>query len=132
MRLTVSRKTDLALQALRHLASSGDSLVSGAQLCSELGIGGAQLSQVLKPLVAQGWVSSRPGPDGGYQLVVRKLSVAQVVEAIEGPIVDGVCVLQGGDCGGDRPCALHQTWATARAALVTSLSRQSALVVRAR
>jgi DNA-binding IscR family transcriptional regulator len=45
------------------------------------------LSQVMNPLVRQGWVTSDPGPADGYSLAVDlgSVSVLAVIEAIEGP-----------------------------------------------
>ena len=57
------------------------------------------VSQVLHPLVRQGWVRSDPGPAGGYSLAVdlTSVSVLAVIEAVEGPTDSGRCVLA------DRP-----------------------------
>jgi len=127
MRLVVSRKTELALEALQLLDAAKGEVVPGSELSEALDASAASLSQVLRPLINEGWVASRPGPDGGYLLSTKRLSVLQVLEAIEGPIVDGVCVLDGGDCSDQAPCVMHDVWAATRADLAKALGKRSAL-----
>lgn len=129
MRLVVSKRSDIALRALKILAGARGAVVSGAVLTAGLGSGSAQLSQVMSPLVARGWVTSRTGPDGGYALSpeLERLSMLEVVEAVEGPVRGVDCVLSGRTCGADDPCAFHETWAAARESLRDSLARVSAI-----
>ena len=56
----------------------------------------AFLPQVVGHLVRAGWVRSDPGPSGGYSLSVDlgTLTVLQVVEAVDGEIDDGRCVVE--------------------------------------
>lgn len=127
MRLTLSRRSELALRAVISLARGG--VVSGAGLSEELSTSPTYLAGVLSPLIEQGWLSSRPGRNGGYELTGegRALSVLDVVEAIEGPIDDGHCVLAGGPCPGDDQCALHPAWEQVRAAMTSTLAAVPAI-----
>lgn len=129
MRLVVSKRSEIALRALKVLSRHAGQTVPGAVLSRESGAGQAQLSQVLSPLVGAGWVVSRTGPDGGYALApkLRRLSVLEVVETLEGPLESGECLIAGRRCGSDDPCAFHDTWVTARASLAKSLARSSAI-----
>src|SRR5688500_15833892 len=111
MRLEVTRKADLATRALLELAALGRRSKS-SELAERLGTTPGFLSQVLSPLVAQGWVRSDPGPSGGYRLAVAadEVSVLDVIEAVEGPTDTGRCVLEDRPCGGAGLCALHVPW----------------------
>ena len=128
MRLSVSRKTDVALLALKELAGHGRSM-AGRDLARATHVSAAHLSQCLAPLIEAGWVVSRPGPDGGYALAyrLRRLSVLQVVETMEGPIDQGGCVVRQRQCDASNPCALHDVWAQARSAMAARLARVSAI-----
>lgn len=128
MRLSVSKKSDVALQALRIL-SQARGVHSGQSLADVLDVSLVYLSQSLNPLVKGGWLISRVGPDGGYALKpsLKKLSVMQVVEAIEGPIEGDSCVVSGRNCGVDSPCTMHVTWASARSLLRKTLANTSAI-----
>jgi len=51
----------------------------------------------------------------------------ELIEAVEGPIEDGRCVLRGAPCPATEQCALHEAWSGARAALVEVLLRTQAV-----
>jgi Rrf2 family iron-sulfur cluster assembly transcriptional regulator len=123
MRLTVSKRSDLAIRAVRYLDTHAGR-VSGSEIAEAVGTSVPFLSQVLTPLVAEHWIDSRTGPTGGYALMDagRDMSLLELVEAIEGPVIDGHCVLEGSDCDGTDPCALHTMWSGARSALMASLA----------
>jgi Rrf2 family protein len=122
MRLEVTRKTDLALRALRALATSG-SLHKGVELADTLGTTAAFLSQVITPLSRAGWVRSMPGPRGGYEATesASDVSVLELIEAVEGPVPADRCVLRPQPCPAALPCALHDAWMPARDALMDRL-----------
>lgn len=125
MRLEVTRKSDLAVRALRALADGGR--MKGPALAESIGSTAGFVAQVLNPLVRAGWVRSDPGPTGGYVLTTRldTVSVLAVVEAIEGPTDSGRCVLADRPCNELGACALHGAWMRARAKLIEELDATS-------
>jgi Rrf2 family protein len=125
MRLEVTRRAELAVRALVHLATASDR-VKGGVLAERLGTTAGFLPQVLSPLVARSWVRSDPGPTGGYTLTadLTRLSVLDVVEAVEGPTDTGRCVVEGRACEARDPCALHDAWSRARASMLDELRAQ--------
>ena len=136
MRLTVTRKSDLAIRALRTLAGGPD-WMPGDDLAAAIGTTRGFLAQVMKPLVRARWVQSTPGPQGGYRLRTPSgaVTVLAVIEAIEGPLEATTCVLEPDrDCattqpGASRPCALHDPWLAARSALLAELGRRPVISV---
>jgi len=122
MRLTVSKRSDLAIRAVRYL-DAHPGRIPGSEIAESVGTSVPFLSQVLTPLVAEHWIDSRTGPTGGYSLMDsgRAMTLLELVEAIEGPIIDGRCVLEDTECDGVDICALHTMWAAARSALMTAL-----------
>ncbi len=126
MRLELTKKTDLALRALGHLAEDG-ARRSGAALAEEIGATRQFLPQVMAPLVQAGWVDSIPGPGGGYHLMqsLEEMSVLDIIEAIEGETDHGRCVLTGVKCPPEHVCVLHSAWKRARAALLDELAATS-------
>lgn len=121
MRLELTRKTDLALRVLRAL--SGQGRVSRKDLADQAGTSPQFLAQVMGPLVKHGLVESKPGTAGGYALRVDPctISVLGLIELMEGPVINGRCVLQGGLCPADGNCSLHDAWSRAREALMEEL-----------
>lgn len=104
-----------------------DGRVKGPALADAVGSTSGFVSQVLNPLVRQGWVRSDPGPSGGYTLEVGldEVSVLAVIEAIEGPTASGRCVLADRPCDQTGTCALHVPWMRARALLLSELAATS-------
>lgn len=54
----------------------------------------------------------------------RDLSLLDVIEAVEGPTADGVCVMNAGPCPAPG-CAIHEAWMAARADLLARLEHLS-------
>ncbi|MCP4307540.1 MAG: Rrf2 family transcriptional regulator [bacterium] len=125
MRLELARKTDLAIRAMRALGAAGDR-IPGHQLAEIIGATAPFVSQVVHPLVQRGWLDSKPGPSGGYGLAVdpQTITILDVIELIEGPIDNGVCVLVGGPCGEDR-CSVHEAWTDGRTELRAAFAKVS-------
>lgn len=98
--------------------------MKGSQLAEVLEATPGFMAQVLNPLVKVGWVSSEPGPSGGYRLVagIARVSVLDVVEAIDGPTDDGRCVVADRSCSEATHCALHHAWTRARHVLTATLA----------
>lgn len=124
MRLEITRRADLATRGLVALAAAGRRM-KAAELAEVLGTTPGFVPQILHPLVAEGWVGSEPGPTGGYVGLtpLAEISVLEVIEAVEGPTVDGRCVLVDRPCAEAGTCALHHPWASARAELLAELGR---------
>jgi Rrf2 family protein len=126
MRLEISRRADLAVRALLVIGRAGQRLKADA-LAAELETTAGFVPQVIGPLVKRGWVRSEPGPRGGYSAAIDldRVSVLDVVEAIDGPTDLGRCVVADDACGRAPHCALHTAWARAREELLTHLAAQS-------
>ncbi len=124
MKLELSTRTDVAMRALRYLDEAGGRR-STAEVAREIGASAQYLPQVMAPLVRAGWVRSTRGPGGGYRLRadLGRVTVRQLVEAVEGPTEDGRCVLKDAPCPREEQCALHVPWQRARAALLAELDR---------
>lgn len=126
MRLEVTRRSDLAIRALLVLRKRGDRL-KAAELADLVGASKGFLTQAMNPLVQQGWVRSDPGPTGGYAAAFdpAEVNVLEVIEAVEGPVDTGRCVLEDRDCASAGTCALHLPWSRARGQLIGELASQS-------
>ncbi|MDJ0924943.1 MAG: Rrf2 family transcriptional regulator [Acidimicrobiia bacterium] len=123
MKLELSRKTGLALQALLQLAAADSETMSGRELADLLETTPHFLPQVMRPLVISERVASSPGPNGGYRLTARlsDMTVLEVIEAIEGPFDLGKCISTGEPCPAKESCALHIPWTRAKDAVLAEL-----------
>jgi Rrf2 family protein len=92
--LKFSKKADYGLMAVQYIASVqfGDlhkaRVVNTKEIAEEYHIPVELLAKVLQTLARQGVVESQNGPKGGYLLArnAREITIAQVLEAIEGPL----------------------------------------------
>ena len=84
----LSKKSDYGLIALKHLAQHADESISAREIASEYNIPAELLAKVLQRLARKGLVQSQQGMNGGYVLArdPSKISIVDVVEALEGPI----------------------------------------------
>lgn len=124
MRLELTKKTDLAFQALSRISESGGNRVNGSSLSEELGISTQYLPHVMAPLTRTGWVGSVSGPRGGYTLEVSltDISLLDLIVTVEGPVDDARCLHQGPIHTNSDQCALHEPWIRARMALLYELA----------
>jgi Rrf2 family protein len=92
--LRLSKKADYALMALRHLAAHGDGeAVSARELAESYDIPPELLAKVLQRLVRSRLLESHQGIRGGYGLAraASTISVAEVIQAIDGPLTVTAC-----------------------------------------
>jgi Rrf2 family iron-sulfur cluster assembly transcriptional regulator len=122
MRLELRARTELTLRTLAALSDRRRR--RAVELAAAVGTTPAYLAHLVGPLVRAGWVRSAPGPNGGHRLAVAlsTISLLDLIEAVEGPTDDGRCVMADRTCPSPDPCALHDAWMRARAALVSVLS----------
>jgi Rrf2 family protein len=99
--MKLSRTCGYALLALEYLAAQGDGQpVASPLIARARGISERFLVKALTPLVRAGLLLSLKGPSGGYRLArpATKISLLEVVEAIDGPVRgDMPGALEGGD-----------------------------------
>jgi Rrf2 family transcriptional regulator, iron-sulfur cluster assembly transcription factor len=123
MRLEITRRADLAVEALALIGAS-DARWKSVDLAAELGTTTDFVPQIVGPLVKTGWLRSDPGPRGGYTSAVAldEVSVLQVIEVVDGPTDAGRCVVADRPCTAATPCTLHVAWARARPELLRVLA----------
>jgi Rrf2 family protein len=99
--LRLSKKADYALIAMKHLALRGDRGSSSAREIAGLyDIPIELMAKVLQRLVQRGLLVSQQGTRGGYQLarLPALITVADVIQAIEGPVTVTACSTEEGPC----------------------------------
>ena len=99
--LRLSKKADYALMAMKHLAVRGDGSSSSAREIAELyDIPVELMAKVLQKLVRRGLLASHQGTRGGYQLAraPMQISVADVIQAIDGTVTVTACSTEEGNC----------------------------------
>lgn len=105
--LRLSKKTDYALIALKDLASSpGGASSSAREIAARYNIPVELMAKVLQRLSRRGLLASLQGMRGGYHLgrSAAEISVADVIEAIDGPVAVTACSDAGESCDQYSTC----------------------------
>lgn len=115
--LKFSKKADYGLMALQYMATvqPGDQhstrIVNSKEIAEEYQIPSELLAKVLQTLAKSGLVESHNGPKGGYLLArhAQEITIAQVLEAIEGPlgIMDCSHEADGLPCSQQEHCTIR-------------------------
>lgn len=109
--LRVSRLTDYATVVMTCIAAHPRDVLSTAQIADETRLELPTVSKLLKSLGHAGLVESFRGVNGGYRLArpAREISLAQIVEAMEGPIGMTECSVEG-QCERETQCGVRGSW----------------------
>ena len=108
--LRLSKKADYALLAVRHLAANADrGSVSARELAESYDLPPELLAKVLQKLVRARFLSSIQGIRGGYGLAkpASSISVADVIQAIDGPLTVTACSTEAENCGQYSKCSIR-------------------------
>jgi FeS assembly SUF system regulator len=124
--LRMSKLTDYGLVLLTHMAQAGSSAVHTApELAESSRVPLPTASKILKELTKAGVVVSHRGRRGGYSLArpPDQISVAAVVEALEGPVALTECTAMDGTCSLEPVCVVKDRWGPISRAIQRTLQR---------
>ncbi len=120
----IKRETDYALRALVELAREGKCLSAGT-IAEREDIPEVFLRKIMQELKAAGIVESRQGPFGGYLLAAppQDVSVLDVLEAVQGPLVMNECFAEPQVCSRVDFCPVRRRLAELQVELNADLAR---------
>lgn len=124
--LRMSKLTDYGIVLLTHLAREGGPTMQTAhELAAASKVPLPTVSKILKELCRGGIIVSHRGRRGGYSLSrpASSISVAQIVEALEGPLGLTECANDGGSCSLEDTCVARSHWGPISRAIHRTLSR---------
>jgi Rrf2 family protein len=100
-----------------------DGRVSTASISEAESIPLPFLTKVISRLATAGLVTTSRGMGGGVSLArpPEEITLLQVVEAVDGPIVLNHCLLRSGTCEHEPNCAAHDVWSEIQDGLVREL-----------
>jgi Rrf2 family protein len=126
--LRLSKKADYALLAMRHLAAHADrEAVSARELAETYDIPPELLAKVLQKLVRANLLASQQGIRGGYGLArhASGVSVADVIQAIDGPLTVTACSEFDHSCDQYAKCNVRDPLWRIKDRIVSALSATS-------
>ena len=129
----ISQRARYAFKAMVALARSkpGEGLQI-KQLCAQEKLPRKFLEQILLTLKAAGYISSRRGRDGGYEILkpASQIMIGPMLRAVDGPIAPLPCLSRTAyrrcdDCRDESSCELRIAFAKAYADYLATLEHLS-------
>jgi Rrf2 family protein len=122
--MQITRQADYAIRAVRYLARQGSNQRSATStVAREMKIPPSFLAKIISQLSIAGLLHTSRGARGGVTLARApgEISILDVVEAIDGPILLNECVGDPEDCPFNDECLVHPIWIEAQESLVKRL-----------
>ena len=123
------RLTSLADYAVVMLTAAarhqGEGWLSANAMADETGVPLATAQRLSGRLAAAGLLQSTRGSEGGFALAraAEEISLADIIEAVEGPIAMTSCVEQGRhDCVLEPDCRVRPHWGAVNGAIKGALA----------
>lgn len=111
--MELTRKGEYAIRGIVYLASRpGDQVCLLSDIAAAVDVPPTFLAKIFQQFSKIGLVKSYRGTGGGFILgrPADKITLLEVVEAVEGPIVPNRCVVNGIDCNRSAACNVHPVW----------------------
>lgn len=125
--LRISKLTDYATLLLMHMARAPLHMYSARGLAERAGLPVPVVAKLLKLMAREGLLLSLRGAGGGYGLArsPERISMAQILAAVEGPLAVTECALGRGVCEMEKGCATRPHWQLIGHALQVALDAVS-------
>jgi Rrf2 family protein len=122
--MQITRQADYAVRAVLHLAAlkTGER-VATSRVAKEQRIPPSFLAKIISQLSIAGLLHTSRGARGGVSLArdPKDITLLEVVEAIDGPILLHDCVTQGGVCAFEDHCPIRSVWCEVQDEMVARL-----------
>lgn len=121
--LKLGKLTDYATVLMATMATEPGRLHAAAELAQRSQVAAPTVAKLMKQLQRGGLVQSLRGAKGGYQLVREpaRITVADVIAALEGPIAVTDCAVHDGGCAIEAGCAARGPFRLINAAIREAL-----------
>ncbi len=125
--IRINRQTDYAVRVLLALAKQGEAArLSSAVIQREMQIPRALMPRIVAELAKAALLKTYPGRDGGLMLSrpAVNISLRDVVEAFEGPILLSQCLQVNGedDCPFQTNCPVRPKWGRVQVAMLREMA----------
>ncbi len=124
----LNRLTDYGVVVLTQMTRNPDDLCTAPQIAQDTGVPLPTVAKLLNALAHERLITSHRGAAGGYTLnrPAEAISVAEIVQALEGPIALTACVDgASGGCDVESLCPMRGNWDKVNKAIYGALSQVS-------
>lgn len=111
--MELTRKGDYAIRGIVYLAGQPlDKISLLSDIAAAVDVPQTFLAKIFQQFSKSGIVKSYRGTGGGFMLAraPERITLLEVVEAVEGPITPNRCVMAVGECERDHFCTVHPVW----------------------
>ena len=111
--MELTRKGDYAIRGIVYLAGMPlDKVYLLSDIAAAVDVPPTFPAKIFQQFSKMGLVKSFRGTGGGFMLgrPPEKITLLEVVEAVEGPIIPNRCVFTPSDCDRSGFCSVHPVW----------------------
>ncbi len=111
--MELTRKGEYAIRGIVYLAGKPiDKVCLLSDIAAAVDVPPTFLAKIFQQFSKMGLVKSFRGTGGGFMLgrAPENITLLEVVEAVEGPIIPNRCVVTPSDCGRSDFCNVHPVW----------------------
>jgi Rrf2 family iron-sulfur cluster assembly transcriptional regulator len=111
--MELTRKGEYAIRGILYLAGLPQGKVALiSEIAQSAEVPKSFLSKIFQSFAKMGLVNSYRGTGGGFILArpAARITLREVVEAVEGPILPNRCLIGKGACARDVTCSVHPVW----------------------
>jgi Rrf2 family protein len=122
--MQITRQADYAVRAVYYLTTLGDKQrAATSQIAEKQHIPPSFLAKIISQLSVAGLLNTSRGARGGVALAKapKEITLLDVVEAIDGPILLNECVGNDGVCTFSEDCPMRPIWCDTQEMLVKQL-----------
>jgi Rrf2 family protein len=109
----ISRKTEYAIRGMIYLAKQPrDQFVMIKEITKATKTSPVFLVKIFQGLSNANLVVSSRGAGGGFKLSRKPehITLRDILEATEGPVIMNLCVIDNRSCGFSKTCSAHVAW----------------------
>jgi Rrf2 family iron-sulfur cluster assembly transcriptional regulator len=122
--MQITRQADYAIRAIYYLSILGsEKRASTSQIAKEQHIPPSFLAKIISQLSVAGLLHTSRGARGGVSLArdPQDITMLDVIESIDGPILLNECVEDAHGCKFDKDCPMRAMWCEIQDGLVARL-----------
>jgi FeS assembly SUF system regulator len=123
--LRLSKLTDYGTVIMATMARDEDRVFAATELAMAIGVATPTASKILKMLTRTNLLQSVRGAKGGYRLSrpAGEISIAQIIDAVEGPIAMTECSAIAGLCSQEGACSIRGNWQRVNQVILRALDQ---------
>lgn len=126
--MQITHQADYAIRTMVYLASQDpNQRIATSQIAKDYKIPPSFLTKIVSQLAIAGLLRTSRGARGGVSLArpPEEISILDVLEAIDGPVLMNECVSDSCVCPFKATCKIHRFWCETKDQLVARLSGET-------